>query len=385
MDLFDSQNQSIQQDQESSKQAENLITKLQQKIAQLGRTEEEYLKYQLIMADANDNQLKFGSGLVDTYVALKQTSTGQDEFNKYLEQFNKITGQAAVEEQTKQLAALEKALELNKISLADYFEVLASISGVPATPATYNPFPSEEELQAGLDSVDKYLEDYKASTQTSAEDQLALLQQQHDDRLFNIEDAFQGELIIAEEAATRRTQLEKATAAQEDKIQRASMRSKLNIAQQGFSALMSLGQGRSRLLFEIGKAGAIGTAIVDAYLAYNEAMSNPPGPPYTIPIAAAAIAGGLASVAAIASTSYGSGATGGGAPTVAAGTAPTPVATTPQPPQVQAPAQAPARTRIAINLGDEEGLISKNSVRKLIERINQEIEDGVILGGVSVA
>lgn len=94
---------------------------------------------------------------------------------------------------------------------------------------------------------------------------------------------------------------------------------KLDALQNGFRAAASLAdamntfaQGKSRALFNLAKAAGISSAIVDTYVAATKALAGPPGPPWTYAIAAATIAAGLANVARIQSTQFGSSSAGGG-------------------------------------------------------------------------
>lgn len=72
------------------------------------------------------------------------------------------------------------------------------------------------------------------------------------------------------------------------------------------SNLATLQNTRSRALFAIGKAAAIGQATVDTYAAANKALASAP-PPFNFALMAAVIAAGLANVATIASTGFGGG------------------------------------------------------------------------------
>lgn len=76
--------------------------------------------------------------------------------------------------------------------------------------------------------------------------------------------------------------------------------------------------GAMSKLFNGNKAMAIGQAAIDAYTSFNAALKNPPGPPYTIPAAAASLAAGLAQVKSIMSTTPGNPGGGGSASSAAA-------------------------------------------------------------------
>ena len=84
----------------------------------------------------------------------------------------------------------------------------------------------------------------------------------------------------------------------------------------------------SKAVFAIGKALQISQALVAAYAAFNQALAHPPGPPTTIPVAAAALAAGLGNVATIAAASFGGRGGGGGGAIAATPTTPTPTPVT---------------------------------------------------------
>jgi hypothetical protein len=75
-----------------------------------------------------------------------------------------------------------------------------------------------------------------------------------------------------------------------------------------FGSTMQLSKGHSKELFMVSKALAIGTAVVDGYVATNKALANPPGPPFSIPQALAAAAQAAVNVAGIAATGFKTGA-----------------------------------------------------------------------------
>jgi hypothetical protein len=100
-----------------------------------------------------------------------------------------------------------------------------------------------------------------------------------------------------------------------ERLQQLQREMKFNEAISGTGKLL----GAMSKLFDGNKAMAIGQAAIDAYTSFNAALKNPPGPPYTIPAAAAALASGLAQVKAIMSTNPGS--PGGGSASSAASAA----------------------------------------------------------------
>ena len=79
----------------------------------------------------------------------------------------------------------------------------------------------------------------------------------------------------------------------------------------GFSQLLFAAAGTNKKLFEAAKAFAIAEAIVNTYKAANQALTAPPGPPFSYIYVAGAIAAGLANVIKISSQQAPKAATGG--------------------------------------------------------------------------
>lgn len=76
-------------------------------------------------------------------------------------------------------------------------------------------------------------------------------------------------------------------------------------------SLMQLAQGQNKGFFRMGQALAIASAVMDTHRAFTGALAGPPPPPWSIPIAAAALAMGMAHVAQIRSQKYEERALGG--------------------------------------------------------------------------
>lgn len=79
----------------------------------------------------------------------------------------------------------------------------------------------------------------------------------------------------------------------------------------GFSQLFMAAAGSNKRLFEIGKAFAIAEATVNTFKAANQALTAPPGPPFSYIYVAGAIAAGIANVIKITQTKFTAAALGG--------------------------------------------------------------------------
>lgn len=136
----------------------------------------------------------------------------------------------------------------------------------------------------------------------------------------------------------------------------------------------------SKIAFEINKLASMAQVAIKIPEAAQNAYTW--GSVFGGPIGGAVAAGlaitaGIANLDAIRSQSFGG---GGGAPSLStsAGTPVTPTAANPLSP---APIPtAPQVPQISVNLGDDDELISKQAVRNLIKKINQELKDGANIG-----
>ena len=179
-----------------------------------------------------------------------------------------------------------------------------------------------------------------------------------------------------------------------DKSQRKDMSVQSKLWQQGWSgraqvlagvlnSMTILMDSKNKEMFEIGKAAAISSTIIETYASAQKVFSSLSSIPFVGPAlgaaaAAAAIIGGIARVNAISSTTIGSksasasvGASGGGTPSVpqapAAPIAPTSIDTEDR-------RQVPEVT-VVIN----PGVTDTSVIRDLIDKLNEEHEDGYIL------
>ena len=151
---------------------------------------------------------------------------------------------------------------------------------------------------------------------------------------------------------------------------KSNLQNKLSVTSGILGNLASLMQSKSRKMFEIGKAAAIGQAIVDTWAAANKSMASLPFP-VNIAAAAATATAGFMNVQSIRAQKFGGGGSGGGASSgassalgAAAGAAET------APPPVQ-------QTRVNINL--QGNSFGGNGVRGLIEEINEATDDNTQL------
>lgn len=112
--------------------------------------------------------------------------------------------------------------------------------------------------------------------------------------------------LIDQEIAIRQAQVksERAQEAERDLIRQTQIK--------GLQANIQAGIQLTRQGTAENKALQIANAVISTYSAANLALANPPGPPFTIPLAAAAVLSGLANVQRIQAQSYATGGVFGG-------------------------------------------------------------------------
>lgn len=219
--------------------------------------------------------------------------------------------------------------------------------------------PTEEDLERLRDQFATEQE----IIQENYEKQLEQLQEFRDRKLTTEEEFNELERRIQKEHQEKMLDLE-----------RARRDATLSAVSGALGDVASLMQTENKKLFAIGKAAAIAEATVSGYQAAVDAWQKGMkvgGPPVAAAFTAASIAKTGALISSIASTSYGGGS--GGASSAGGGVG---VAATPSAPQ--------NNQYVNVNLTGE-GPIGRGSIRGLIEQINEAIDDGAVIRGITVS
>ncbi len=159
-----------------------------------------------------------------------------------------------------------------------------------------------------------------------------------------------------------------------------NLKAQLEGASTFFSNMSSLMNTKSRTLFEIGKAAAYATTIVNtaaAAMACFKAGSEQGGPYLGAAYAAAAIAAGAVQLANISSASPGGGgsvSSGGGVPSISG--------QDPNSPNVGVNQNGTSQQDVTINIAG--GSINKDQLIELMDELNRLKGDGVTLGNMRV-
>jgi len=165
------------------------------------------------------------------------------------------------------------------------------------------------------------------------------------------------------------------------KIEEANASAKMSIAVNLGMAMLNFAGTNSEAMFAIQKVAQIGMAIMAAFLASNLALATFPGPPYTVPLAAAVLKAGLINAAVIGSMAIGEYAASKNTGATGAGSYVSPVVTTPSvkaPATVSEPQQAEQRGTLTINIqGDFIG--DEAYIDTLVEKINDAEDRDVFI------
>ena len=203
-------------------------------------------------------------------------------------------------------------------------------------------------LEADLERLQKNLATEMEIAQTSFDNQAEVLQSALDERLITQQEFEELSLRSKKDYTDAMANLDKT-----------GFQAQVGYASDFFGTLSGLMSSENKRLFEIGKAGAIGTALINTYKGISESLAKYPMP-WAGAMAAAHAAVGFANVAKIKSTTFGGGGGGGGAGAVSTPAAPA--------------GGGGASTLVNVSLqGDN---FSASGVRGLLDQINDVIEDG---------
>jgi len=185
-------------------------------------------------------------------------------------------------------------------------------------------------------------------------------------------DAHEGYLALYEEQKKRELEIEQRT--QEMKTQATQLW--LQATATTMTAMQAFMGKKGKALFRIAQGIEAAKATIAAFSAFNQALSAPPGAPYTIPVAAATLAMGLAQVAAIMATSIGGGTAGGGGglPAATTGSAGVTPATTPS---AMTGDQTPPQVNIYFE-GDVR-IEDEAYIEELAERLSDAVQDREVM------
>jgi hypothetical protein len=168
----------------------------------------------------------------------------------------------------------------------------------------------------------------------------------------------------------RMTEIEREGLTERQKFEQLSMRQKTKSMLSELTNITAGVSQTNRKLFEVNKAAAMAEAAVALPSAIMKTWNNNGGYPWAIPATIAMGAAGLAQINAIRSASFG----GGAAPSIAGSTPATPVS-----PVSSGAAPGGPSQRIAIEGLDPGQMFSGRQIRELLERLEDQVNDGATL------
>jgi len=284
--------------------------------------------------------------------------------------------EAAFRESAEAIAIFKKKLDEGKISADAFDAIKLELAPDPGD------FKTKEEIEA--EKAKKAIDDKKKMLDDAAKENFDALVSSLDNEVEAINRAKEEEIAIVEEAVRRKQTSEaqgaQAIAAIKSKsakqlrsIEIASSQAIVSQLASASSTIMGLAQNEGRGRFNVAKATTGSIALVEGYLAVQKAYAEG-----GFPLAIATGIATAANVASIAATTYGSsgGSTGAGSRGSGGGVS--------GPSSVSQPTfegAAASGTEVTVNLADDEDeLVSSRGVRRLLQRIDEEIRSGNVTG-----
>ncbi len=290
--------------------------------------------------------------------------------------------EAATRREAEAVKFLKDQLDKLNLSTKDYKRALDAIKGGGLTGGPEDDKPKDKTKPDGGEVFGPTAEDKKRfdAEQSSAAAKLTRLQESFlsetellrltkVQELTIIQDALATGAILEGEARAESEKAEKRHTSAMMALKKSEGQAILSMSSQAANALMGLTQGKNKQLFAITKIASAGIATMKGIEAVNTALASPAGLALAIPTGIFA----AANVAKILSTPFGgSGASAAaGAPSASAA------------PQASSPnidATGARGSEVSINLGDDDDLISARGVRKLLQRIDEEVRNGAVTG-----
>ena len=244
---------------------------------------------------------------------------------------------------------------------------------------------AQKELEAFQAKIER-LREQNLAAQTILQEKLTadleLIQQARDMDLISLAEFLEIKFNLESEASERLKKLDKKNLTERQKFEELTAKQKTKFV---VGELINMTQGvatQNKVLFRINQAAALGNAVISTAAGIAKAIETYP-PPLSIAMAAIQAAAGAAQISAIASARPG----GATTPSVS-GSTPTlggqPVNPTPAPTldELGDPAGAGGAARevnITLQGIPETGVMPAESVRELMESINEELGDGANL------
>lgn len=208
------------------------------------------------------------------------------------------------------------ALDNKLINEQEYLDKVKAIKQKAEADAVESKTNDQAKLQSKLDAISQSLMTETELKRLALESDLVILQEALANELITRQEHEQKVKELKSKSAADITAIEDKAKKKRDNLAELEKKTKVNAVGDTFSALSTLMNTQSKKLFEIGKAAAIGSAIVDGYKAVAKTMAETPYP-FNIPLAAAQATASAVQVQGIAKQKFGG--AGGGANQFSAG------------------------------------------------------------------
>lgn len=286
---------------------------------------------------------------------------------------------AALKEQTILVSFYKDQLDAGKISADRFQEAMTAIAEIGPVAGIK---PEDDETEKLKEKAIEKLETLDEQFMTEEE----MLAVHMGNNLQIIQEGLDAGVVGEKDAADRRKKVIADFHKSKKKLDQTSFKANMAAASSLAQGLMAISSSSSKSLFKVAKAGSLAIAGINMWEGVSKGVAK--GWPQAIPAVAYALGTGLKAISSIQGASFGGGGGGGGGSAGGGGgggataTAATPTATA-TPTTIQ-PTAAAVGQKVEINLGDEDGLISKNSIRAIIDGINDQISDGAAIQSITV-
>lgn len=234
-----------------------------------------------------------------------------------------------------------------------------------------------DQLMGRLDSLRQSLLSEEDAIRNSHHQRLTMLYEARSEGLLSQQEFGALEIQLAQERADALAEIEAQRRRRDLDDEQNLWNLKAQAANQGTNAMMNLSNAlfafsnqKSRKLFELNKIAGIAESIVSTYTGAAMALRSVPYP-YNLAAAATVVAQGMANVAQIKSTQFGSAAAAGG---FGGGTPGSPIVTQPLPQQEQRPAAPVINVSIYGHVVDNDSF-----AREVIPSLTKALSDGMEL------
>lgn len=377
----------------SFKQQSDIVAKLTPQIDALSAKFLNIGKAEYDAAQATKElNVEFAKAEAQDAANVKSSDEREKRLDKLIEQSNPFS--EAVKKQADAIKFLTDQVDSGALKLGVFQEMMAGMSFEHPDLEGGGGGPSDEDTAKANESMVNMIANRKARLDESLMSENERLQAHYEEQQGIIIAAEAIQIIDEETANAQLEDLEKTHQANmldilsDGKIKMKKFDKKdkvdqLNATSQFFASTIGSIKSHGKVAFAIWKVAAISKGLIDLKSTVMSAFKTGTAtgiPGAGIAYAAAAGAAQLSNLNQIRQATFGGGGGGGGSAGGGGGGGGGETQVT----QPDAPGRANISTVVSINLGDEDTMISSSGVRRLIDSINDAIDDGATIRGIEV-